>query len=96
VTAQHLAFSADCLAAPAGKPFTVVLATKDPVSTGGASPPNHNVGIYTEPSFENEVFAGAVVPPQKTATYHVPPLGRGIYSFRCDIHPFMKGTFVID
>jgi plastocyanin len=94
ITATHLTFSTKCLAAPANAPFTITFANHDVPAP--AVYPHHNVGVYGEPAFEHEIFGGAVVGPEVTVTYHVGALPRGIYFFKCDLHPFMQGTLVVD
>jgi plastocyanin len=86
VTAQNTAFDTDCLAAPAGHPFTIAFDNKD----GGTS---HNVAIYTDSG--TNVFRGEVFVGPKTETYHVGALKPGTYEFRCDVHATMRGAFVV-
>ncbi len=31
----------------------------------------------------------------KKTAFRIPPLESGTYYFRCDIHPFMNGTFLV-
>jgi plastocyanin len=88
VVAEATAFDTDCLAAPAGKPFTIVLDNKD----AGVL---HNVSIYTDASAGTTLFLGDLVTGPKTITYKVPALDAGTYYFRCDVHPQMSGTFVV-
>jgi plastocyanin len=74
--AQNVAFGTDCLAAPAGKAFTITFM-------------NHDAGAT------QELFKGALVSGPATINYKVGALPAGTYFFRCDVHPQMKGTFVV-
>ncbi len=85
---QH--FSARCLAAPAGAPFTIAL--DNSVGIG----PTHNLSIYTDSTASQSLFEGSQVATGQRVTYHVPQLPAGTYFFRCDIHPqTMVGVFVV-
>jgi nitrite reductase (NO-forming) len=89
VMAQNSAFSTSCLAAPAGKPFTIQFMNMD------AGVP-HNLSIYTDSAATTALFKGNLVVGSSTASYHVPALKPGTYYFRCDVHPAqMFGTFVV-
>jgi nitrite reductase (NO-forming) len=89
ISAQNVAFSTDCLAAPAGKAFTITFDNKD------AGVP-HNISIYTDSSASTALFTGDLVSGPAKTTYKVPALDPGTYYFRCDVHPTtMNGTFVV-
>ncbi len=89
ISAHNSAFDANCLAAPAGTPFTIAFDNQD------ASIP-HNVAIYTDEAATTNLFTGDVVTGPKKVTYKVAALDAGTYFFRCDIHPTtMTGTFVV-
>lgn len=89
VVAEGIAFDQGCLAAPAGKPFTIEFQNDD------AGIP-HNVAIYTDPSATTSLFVGEIFAGPDGRTYQVPPLDPGTYFFRCDVHPTqMTGTFVV-
>jgi nitrite reductase (NO-forming) len=89
ISAQNATFSTDCLAAPAGKAFTIEFDNRDP----GVP---HNVSIYTDESASTALFTGDLVSGPKKVTYHVDALEPGTYFFRCDVHPTtMTGTFVV-
>ncbi|MGH2739368.1 MAG: cupredoxin domain-containing protein [Actinomycetota bacterium] len=85
-------FETDCLAAPAGKAFTIDFANQD---EGLA----HNVTIYPSQQETSSPLGGGgasntITGPDST-TYEVDPLEAGIYFFQCDVHPTtMTGTFV--
>jgi nitrite reductase (NO-forming) len=89
ISAMNAAFDTDCLAAPAGQPFTIVFDNMDPGIP-------HNVSIYTDSSASTNLFKGDLVTGPKTVTYKVSALKPGTYYFRCDVHPTtMFGTFVV-
>jgi plastocyanin len=79
-------FTKDCLAAPAGVPFTIQFANGDTSSHG-----NHSIHIFgVDPEFVGErAFHGTSI------TYEVPAYAAGNYQFRCDEHPEMNGTFIV-
>jgi plastocyanin len=85
VTARNLAFDRECLAAPADTAFTIAFNNDD------AGQP-HNVSIISdgEPLFTGEIITGP-----RTVTYRVNALQLGSFQFRCDVHPQMQGTFVV-
>jgi plastocyanin len=89
VVAQNLAFDTQELRLPAETPTTLSLDNKD-------SAP-HNVSIYEddtasgEPLFTFEPFTGPAVEP-----FTVDPIPEGEYYFRCDVHPTMEGTVVVE
>jgi nitrite reductase (NO-forming) len=89
VMAENMAFSQSCLAAPAGRAFTIKFMNMD------AGVP-HNVSIFTDSSASRALFTGKLVNGPDSITYEVPALDRGTYYFRCDVHPAqMYGTFVV-
>jgi plastocyanin len=85
VTASGLAFQPDCLAAPADTPFKIVFDNQDP--------DQHNVAIDDG---STNLFRGAIFGGPKTETYSVPALPAGQYTFKCDVHPQMTGTFKVE
>ena len=92
LTASGVAFDTDCLAAPAGKAFTIAFENKD------VGIP-HNVHIFSANPAEDpnaqSLFTGDLVTGPDTATYEVSALPPGTYFFHCDVHPVqMFGTFV--
>lgn len=89
LVAMNAMFETDCLAAPAGKPFTITFDNRDP----GVP---HNLSIYTDSSATAALFTGEIVSGPAKTTYKVPALDPGTYFFRCDVHPTtMTGTFVV-
>jgi plastocyanin len=88
ITAQNLAFDADCLAAPAAEPFTIEFTNQD------TQP--HNVAIYPSPPPAEAIFAGDIFAGPGSETYQVEPIEEeGNLYFQCDVHPDMNGTFVV-
>lgn len=88
IGAKDTAFDKDCLAAPAGEPFTVAFKSDD------AQP--HNIAVLEGHSSTKVLFRGEIFPGPKTTTYDVPALKAGTYAFHCEVHPDqMKGTFVV-
>ena len=89
ITAQNIAFDKECLAAPAGEPFTIEFANQDQGTP-------HNVGIYDAPG-GTELFQGETVTGPTTTTYQIDAIDQeGELHFQCDVHPTtMTGTFVV-
>jgi plastocyanin len=89
VAAQGLKFDASTLSAPASQPFTLVFHNDD------AGVP-HNVAIYRDSSASQVLFKGELVTGPTTVTYDVPAVPVGTYFFRCDVHPQMNGSLVVE
>ena len=87
VTSVDIAFEQTTLTVPAGEAFTLALINED-------SAP-HNVAIYTDSSASNDLYIGEHVT-DGTIVYDVPALEPGEYFFRCDLHPEMVGTLIVE
>jgi plastocyanin len=92
-TASHISYEERCLAAPAGRPFTITFTNADQGTM-------HNLHIFSaDPMKEpnaTSFFTGEIVTGPATVTYRVDPLSAGAFFFHCDIHPtLMFGTFVV-
>jgi plastocyanin len=85
---DDLVFDATTIEAPAGEEFTITY-------TNAESQP-HNVAVYTEEGGEEIVIGEVITGPSVTDQVVVPALDPGTYYFRCDIHPEMEGTVVIE
>ena len=87
LTAQGTKFNANCLAAPADRPFTINFDNKD--ST------NHNIQILASHSATEALFDAEILPHGTTALSG-PGLKAGTLAFHCKIHPGqMSGTFIV-
>jgi plastocyanin len=87
ITSVDVAFDQTTLTVAAGEPFTLALINED------AMP--HNVAIYTDSSASEDLFVGEVIT-EDTIVYDVPALEPGEYYFRCDVHPDMNGTLIVE
>jgi plastocyanin len=92
IAAQNIAFDKNCLAAPAGEPFTIEFNNQEPIP--------HNVEISTDSSATTRLGGatgpGDIVTGPTTVTYEVDALEPGTYYFQCDVHAAaMNGTFVV-
>jgi plastocyanin len=81
ISAKDLKFVQTSVSVKAGSPFAIAFDNQE-----GAP---HNIKISDAAGAK--VFAGDIVSNQK-ATYQVPALAAGTYSFICEVHPDMKGT----
>lgn len=81
-------FDTKCLAAPAGKPFTITYTNEDTSWHG-----QHNIAIKGggDYVFEGEIIGGR----GRKITYDVPALPAGTYTFLCTKHTFMNGVAVV-
>lgn len=76
VVANETSFLVDLLTADAGETFVLELDNRSSVP--------HNISIYEG---EDAVIVGDVFSGPQKAAYEVPPLERGSYVFKCDVHP---------
>jgi plastocyanin len=85
LSAKDLKFSASCLVADAGEPFTIRFTNED-------NQP-HNVRIFTDSSRGTELFSGEISNSSEPIDYKVEePLAAGQYFFDCAVHPTMNGA----
>lgn len=87
ITADNLAFDRSTITVPAGEAFTIALVNLEAAQ--------HNVAIYTDSSASEELYVGDYVG-EGTIVYDVPALEPGTYFFRCDLHPEMTGTLIVE
>jgi plastocyanin len=89
LTANNIAFHPACLAAVAGKPFTLTFDNKEPVV--------HNIAIFRgSDATGTNVFRGQIFRGPRVVEERVPALKAGDYFFHCDVHPqAMQGKLVV-
>lgn len=87
LSADNLEFDASVIEAPAGEPFTIVF-------TNLESEP-HNVAIFVSEGGES-IVASDPIGEGETQELEVEGLAAGTYYFRCDIHPEMEGSIVVE
>lgn len=87
VDAKDMEFSTETITLAAGDETTLFFRNMD-----GAP---HNIAIYTDDSASESLFVGEMVT-DDAITYEIPALEPGEYFFRCDAHPNMTGTVVVE
>jgi plastocyanin len=89
LTANNIAFDPACLAAVAGKPFTLTFDNQDRVP--------HNLAIFRGSDAEGTtVFRRPPFRGPRVVEEQVPALRAGDYFFHCDVHPqAMQGKLVV-
>lgn len=89
VRAKDLKFDKRALTVPANQTIAVHFVNDDPGLL-------HNIGIYTDKSAREKVFAGEMTTGVKTIDYSFKAPAAGEYYFRCDAHPDMNGTLFVE
>jgi plastocyanin len=87
ITANALAFDTATITLEAGDARTLRLINLENVP--------HNVAIYIDGSASESLFVGELIG-RGEIVYQLPPLEPGSYFFRCDLHPEMKGSLVVE
>jgi plastocyanin len=87
ITTRDNAFTVATITATAGETFTLRLINEDEVP--------HNVAVYVDNSASESLFIGDLIT-GATIDYEVPAMEEGTYFFRCDLHPEMTGTLVVE
>lgn len=87
VTAKEMAFEETKITLTAGEATSLFFRNLD-----GAP---HNIAIYTDESASQELFVGETIT-DDAITYEIPALEPGEYFFRCDLHPDMTGTVIVE
>jgi plastocyanin len=89
VTAQNIAFNTSTITVPAGANVTIVFNNQD------AGVP-HNIAFYQTSAATSPIYVGEIFNGPKTVSYNFKaPSTPGTYFFRCDVHPSMKGDFIV-
>ena len=86
VTALNIAFEQSEIAAPADTAFQIVFDNQDQGIP-------HDVDILD--ANNQKVVDAEIVTGPATATYNVPALAAGTYTFVCSVHPNMTGTLTV-
>lgn len=89
VVAKDLAFNTDTITLPADTETTMTLDNEDP----GVE---HNLAIYSDDTYTAELFKGEIFAGPDSREYTIPPLPAGTLAFKCDVHPTMTGTVVVE
>lgn len=87
VTAQDMEFDTSTITLAAGEETTIFFRNLD------GQP--HNVAIYIDGSASEPLWVGETVT-DDAVNETIPPLEAGEYFFRCDLHPDMAGTVVVE
>ena len=88
INADEIAFDASTIEAPAGEEFTITLNNLE-------SQP-HNFAVYVEDGGELIARSDTITGPDVSADAVIPALDPGTYFFKCDVHPEMNGTIVVE
>ena len=88
LSAASVAFDIDHLTFAAGEETSLPFNNEDTAE--------HNLAIYEDDTAQKDLFVGATVPGGSATDYDIPPLDKGEYYFRCDIHPSMDGTVTVE
>ncbi|OGO30894.1 MAG: hypothetical protein A2Z29_01425 [Chloroflexi bacterium RBG_16_56_11] len=86
---RNFAFDKPSLTVPAGARVIINFDNQD-----GGIP--HNFALYTSSSASSSIFIGQIISGSNRIIYEfTAPATPGNYFFRCDVHPSMNGTFIV-
>ena len=84
---ENFTFSPGTITVPAGASVTLNFNNKDSMP--------HNFALYTNSTAQTSIFIGQIVTAAAVTYKFTAPTAPGTYFFRCDVHPAMTGTFVV-
>ncbi len=87
ISAKDLKFDKQVLAVPANTEVTIRFTNEEAAL--------HNVAVYRDESVREKIFAGEIFEGRKTMEYSFTTPAAGVYFFRCDAHPEMRGAFIV-
>jgi plastocyanin len=87
LVAKNFAFDKSTITVSAGAQVTISFDNQD-------SAP-HNFALYTNSAATDVIFKGTIITATQTAYTFQAPAAPGSYYFRCDVHPNMNGTFLV-
>jgi plastocyanin len=87
ISAKDLKFSTSTLTAEADTATQIVFDNQE------AAP--HNVAIYKSEAASERILVEEPFGGPRQVVYNVPAQPAGSYFFRCDLHPDMRGTYVV-
>ncbi len=89
VTAQGMAFNTSTITVPAGANVTIIFNNQD-------SGIPHNIAFYETSAAKDQIYVGEIINGPRTVNYNfTAPSTPGTYFFRCDVHPSMRGDFIV-
>jgi cytochrome c oxidase cbb3-type subunit 1 len=87
LVAKNIAFDKSSISVPANKPVKLSFKNEDQVQ--------HNFALYADEGMRSPIFQGDLAGPGTVTYSFTSPSSPGTYYFFCDVHPNMKGTFVV-
>lgn len=90
ISAQSISFETNKLRLQAGAETVIHFENRDSPSIP------HNVAIYEDEDANDPIFQGKIIPGGSDIDYEFTAPASGEYFFRCDVHPSMNGTVVVE
>ncbi len=88
LVAKDLAFDQKTISVPANAKVIINFDNQDSVP--------HNFALYETAEAKTSIFVGEIITGPKTIVYEfTAPVKAGTYFFHCDVHPNMKGDFIV-
>ena len=90
VLAQNIMFDTDVITLEAGANTVIHFENRDVASV------RHNIAVYTDETATEAIFQGEIIPGGTSIDYEFEAPAKGEYFFRCDVHPGMNGTVIVE
>ncbi|HZA41497.1 MAG TPA: plastocyanin/azurin family copper-binding protein [Actinomycetota bacterium] len=90
VSAQNIMFDTDIITLEPGTETIVHFENRDVSSI------RHNIALYTDETAAEPIFSGEIISGGTSIDYEFESPAEGEYFFRCDVHPGMNGTVLVE